>query len=426
MDKERTRASGQEVQSKKNRQAVRAEIEYTQGVEMRIILVVIFLLAFGLIMIYSASSFMCSISSDYNFDSAYFLKKQIKAIILSVAFATVAYAIPFYLYKKFAIFFFVVAFGLNFLLFTPLAVESHGAPRWIQIGGTQIQLADIWRICLLIFMAYYIHKFKDVIKKKDLRGGVAIIILWGLMGFQAICLEKISSNLSTALILLIICFFLTWVISRNTIPHVFALVIGIIGLVCIISYLKSHMPSVTEIEELKYQVRRLYAWMDPKKYSNSYGYQTLQSLYAIGSGGLWGKGLGNGTQKLSNLPEGHNDMIFSVICEEMGLIGAIILFTMYGYLLYQMYIIVKESRNMYACAFVLGVMLHLITQIVVNVCVTVNLFPNTGVTLPFISYGGTATLSTLAEIGMVLGIRRKLVKGPSPKKKKKTYKRKEA
>lgn len=166
------------------------------------------------------------------------------------------------------------------------------------------------------------------------------------------------------------------------------------------------MPLESEMDKYPYQIQRFFGWIDPERYAGSLGYQPLQSLYAIGSGGLLGKGLGNGTQKLSNIPEAQNDMIFAIICEELGLVGAIIMFLMFGYLLYQMFIVVRESKNLYGSVVVIGVMLHIIFQIIVNVCVAVNFFPNTGVSLPFISSGGSAILCTMIEIGLVLGIRR--------------------
>lgn len=410
MEKKGTRTSARDGLTDKRNQAETTEVVYTPGVEIKILIAVVFLLAYGLIMIFSASSYACANSSACNYNPAFYFTKQLKVIIFSFVILGITSLIPYNLYKKFAVFFYVFALGLIFLLYTPLAVESHDATRWIQIKGVQIQIADIWRICLLIFMAYYIGKFKKNIKKNDLNGMLTIGALWMLMGVQAFLLLKISSNLSSALILMIICFILTWVVSRNTIPHAVVMGVGITGFICLVRWLKTHLPDPTEIGKYKYQVQRLFAWMDPNKYADDQGYQTLQSLYAIGSGGLLGKGLGNGTQKLEKLPEPHNDMIFSVICEELGLVGAIILFFMYGYLLYQMYIVVKESRNIYASSLVLGVMLHILTQIIVNVCVTVNLFPNTGVSLPLISYGGTAILFTLIEIGLVVGVRRQQVR----------------
>jgi cell division protein FtsW len=204
-------------------------------------------------------------------------------------------------------------------------------------------------------------------------------------------------------------FVLTLIVSRNVWPHVAVVVVAAVGVTVFIVYLKGHLPLESQLDDYPYQLQRFCAWLDPERYSASIGYQPLQALYAIGSGGLLGKGLGNGTQKLVNIPESQNDMIFAIICEELGVVGALLMFLMFGYLLYQMYIVVKESRNLYGSLVVIGVMLHIIFQIIVNVCVSVNFFPNTGVSLPFISSGGSAILCTLIEMGLVIGIRRQQV-----------------
>lgn len=405
MGTKRTRTPAQDVQSGNVKQVEETEIVYTPGVEIKMMTAVIFLLAFGLIMIFSASSFTCSISASCNYDSAYYFKRQLMFIVPSLGVLAVVNLIPYKLFKKFAWLLYAVSIGFILLLKTPLARSSHGATRWLYIFGIQIQVADITKVCMIIFMAYYISKYWKVIHKTK-----TIVVLWVLMTIQAAMILFISSNLSSALILMIMCFILTWIVSRNMVPHAIVMALGIMGFILLIIWLKKEMPYPSELENYPYQIQRFFGWLDPERYASSVGYQPLQSLYAIGSGGLLGKGLGNGTQKLANIPEAQNDMIFSIICEELGLVGVIILFMMYGYLLYQMYVIVKESRNLYGSVVVIGVMLHIITQIIVNVCVAVNLFPNTGVSLPFISYGGTALLFTLIEIGLVIGIRRQQVR----------------
>ena len=169
----------------------------------------------------------------------------------------------------------------------------------------------------------------------------------------------------------------------------------------------SYLPTEEELlSNDNFRAKRILGWLYTEKYEKSAGYQVIQSLYAIGSGSFFGKGLGNGTQKLSAIPEAQNDMIFAIICEELGVAGAIMLFLLYGYLLYQMYVIVKESSNVFGSMMVIGVMVHLVCQIVINVSVATNVIPNTGVTLPFISSGGSALLMTMVECGMCIGIRR--------------------
>lgn len=377
------------------------ESEFTPGVEIKIIVAVIFLMAFGLVMIFSASSYTSSISSATNYDSAFYFKKQLKMIILGMVAAGVVSVIPYKAFKKVGPLMYGLSIVLIFALKTPLGITSGGATRWLSLGIIQLQVADATKVCMIIFMAYYVSKYW-----KEMHKFLRIFKLWLFIAFQAGLILAISSNLSSCLILLLMVFVLTFIVGKNPSLHIGVGVFGIVAVIILIIWLKATMPLESEMDKYPYQIQRFFGWIDPERYAGSLGYQPLQSLYAIGSGGLLGKGLGNGTQKLSNIPEAQNDMIFAIICEELGLVGAIIMFLMFGYLLYQMFIVVRESKNLYGSVVVIGVMLHIIFQIIVNVCVAVNFFPNTGVSLPFISSGGSAILCTMIEIGLVLGIRR--------------------
>ena len=153
-----------------------------------------------------------------------------------------------------------------------------------------------------------------------------------------------------------------------------------------------------------FRVMRVLVWLQPEKYSDEGGYQTLQALYAIGSGGLFGRGLGNSIQKLGSVPEAQNDMIFSIICEELGVFGAGLIILMFIYLLYQLYSVAQEAEDTFGRLLAIGVFSHVALQVVLNLMVVTSLFPTTGVTLPFFSYGGTASVFLLFEIGMVLNV----------------------
>ncbi|MDD6464493.1 MAG: FtsW/RodA/SpoVE family cell cycle protein [Coprococcus sp.] len=377
---------------------------YTPGVEIKIVVAVVFLMAFGLIMIFSASSYTSSISRVTNYDSAYYFKKQLKVMALGVIIAAFLNWVPYKLIKKCGILAYVISLVLIVMLKTPLGINSGGATRWLNLGFMQLQVADATKVCMIVFMGWYVNRFWKEFDKFRYT-----LILWLLVALQAGLILKISSNLSSCLILMLMVFILTFIVGKHPKTHLIIAAVGIVVIVIFIMWLKANMPLDSEMDKYPYQIRRFFGWLDPERYAGTLGYQPLQSLYAIGSGGLLGKGLGNGTQKLSNIPEAQNDMIFAIICEELGLIGVIIMFLMFGYLLYQMVIVVKESRNIYASVVVIGVILHIIFQIIVNVCVAVNFFPNTGVSLPFISAGGSAIICTLMEIGLVIGIRRQQV-----------------
>ena len=154
-----------------------------------------------------------------------------------------------------------------------------------------------------------------------------------------------------------------------------------------------------------YRLERIAIWRDPESYEK--GFQTIQGLYAIGSGGLFGTGLGGSIQKLGFVPEAQNDMIFSIICEELGLVGAGILLLLFLMLIWRFFLVSVHAPDLFGSLIAAGVMGHISIQVILNVAVVTNTIPNTGITLPFVSYGGTSILFLLAEMGLVLGISRK-------------------
>ena len=153
-----------------------------------------------------------------------------------------------------------------------------------------------------------------------------------------------------------------------------------------------------------YQLGRINVWVNPVQYARSGGYQVLQGLYAIGSGGLFGKGLGESLQKLGFVPEAQNDMIFSIICEELGLFGAISVIPIFMFMIYRFMVIAGNAPDLMGAMIVIGVMAHIAIQVILNIAVVTNTIPNTGVTLPFISYGGTSVMFLMLEMGMVLSV----------------------
>ena len=176
-----------------------------------------------------------------------------------------------------------------------------------------------------------------------------------------------------------------------------------IGYVGIREWLKKAVEAGTQMKG-SFRLTRLFVWINPEKYIDDKGYQTMQGLYAIGSGGLFGKGLGKSMQKLGFIPESQNDMIFSIICEELGLFGAICVILLFIIMLWRIIYISQNSPDLFGSLLAVGVFAHIAIQVIINIAVVTNVFPNTGVTLPFISYGGSATILLLAELGIVFNI----------------------
>ena len=363
----------------------------------------ILLVAFGLMMIYSASGYRFAGSSAHGYDSMYLLKRQIIFAGAGVAACFFGQYLNYRLLNKkiFAVAIYIVGIASILLLKTSLGVSANGATRWLNIAGIQFQVAEIVKICVIVMLAYLLQKHL-----KRMNTGELIIRAWLTGGLAAILLLTISNDLSSSLVVLGITYGITFVYTRTEKLH-YTLAGGAIAtVVTYIWYLKNHMPSEFELEKMSFRVGRIAAWIDPERYANNQGYQTLQALYAIGSGGIWGKGLGSSTQKLSAIPEAQNDMIFSIICEELGLAGALILVVLIVFLCYELFKIAISAQDLFGSVLATGVLIHMGFQSFVNIGVNVNLLPNTGIGLPFISYGGTAVFCQLAEIAIVLSIGR--------------------
>lgn len=356
-----------------------------------LLLIVIFLLGFGMIMIYSASSYSSAI--EFN-DAAYFLKKQIKAVALGAVAMFVVSFIPVQLYAKRTITWYAIGVISILLLLTPLAITANGATRWLNFKVLTMQPAELVKLCMILFYASTMCKMEKM--TNTWKGYYFAFVLPIPM---AALVYFISDNLSSAIIVCGICFLMLAVASKNIKCTVITIVTGLLGAGGVVGGILLFADPAKN-----FRFARIFAWIHPENYSQGTGFQTLQSLYAIGSGGLFGKGLGQSIQKMNYIPEAQNDMIFSVICEELGLFGAFAVLFLFLALLFRCLVIIVNAKDMYSQMVAVGIMAHFAIQIILNIAVVTNTFPNTGVSLPFISYGGSSVLFLLVEIGMLLSI----------------------
>ncbi len=359
-----------------------------------LLFVVLFLLGFGMVMIYSTSSYQSAIDFD---NPAYYLKRQLSAGLLGIAAMIFVSFIPYKFWRRFDSIGYIASAVLICLVLTPLGMEKYGARRWLNIMGVSLQPAEIAKLCMIIFLASFVCKLGD--KISETKGflcamGVSLPIC-GLIYF-------ITDNLSTAIIVFGIAALMVFVASPDY--KKFLVIIGVgavvVGLVV--------FSIVNSAETGGFRSERVLAWLNPELYADDKGFQTLQSLYAIGSGGVFGKGLGQSMQKLGFLPEAQNDMIFSIICEELGLFGATAIILMFLILIWRFMIIATNAKDLFGSLIVVGVLGHFAIQVILNIAVVTNTIPNTGITLPFISYGGSSVLFTLIEIGLVLSVSRSI------------------
>ncbi len=361
-----------------------------------LLFIVLFLLGFGLVMIYSASSYEAF--QDFG-DEAYYLKKQLIAIIIGLVLMIFVANIPYHFWERFALLGYVVSMALVPLVKTPLGVESHGARRWIRIPGIGLNLqpAEVAKLCMILFLATMVCKMGKSVR--TMKGFIFMILLPLPVVLEVYLITK---NLSSAIIILGISVLMVFVASPDYKKFIVMGLLGIAAVAVLLFFI------ISSGGEGGFRSERIVAWLDPESAAQGKGFQTLQALYAIGSGGIWGKGLGQSMQKLSFLPEAQNDMIFSIICEELGLFGAIAIILMFIMLLWRMMVIANNATDLFGAMLVVGVMGHIAIQAILNIAVVTNTIPNTGISLPFISYGGSSVMFLLIEIGLVLSVAKRI------------------
>ncbi len=337
--------------------------------------VIIFLVCFGLVMIYSITA--------YSYGT-YYVTRQGLCAALGFMGAIVISRFDYHVWAKFAFIAYVIMLVIQFI--TPfVGTSSHGQSRWLEIGPIQFQPSEVSKVTLILFLAYVCSK---TVKSLHSPLGIGKVLFLAAPMVFAVVL----TNLSTAVILLGITFVILFVASDRYKPFVAIIGIGAVGM-------------VGGLLMYAYRLKRITAWLNVE--TDEGAYQIRQSLYAIGSGGIFGKGLGQSIQK-GNIPEAHNDMIFGIICEELGLFGAVAVILLFIILLWRCMIIANNAPDLFGALLVVGVMTQIGIQAFINIAVATNFIPNTGVTLPFISYGGTSVAILLCEIGLVLGVSRQI------------------
>lgn len=378
-----------------------------KGLDTNLIVITMFLMVFGLIMVYSASYFKASMSKAFGYDSMHFLKNQAAMSLVGLIVMLGVSGINYHILKKKPIVLAAIFLSLilTVILKIPaLSITANGATRWVKFGPVSFQVAEPVKIAVIVVTAWLVDKYGAMEihwKKFTLKHwAVTAIILVpgiGLAGFLGIISKNMSSAMIIALIGMVMYF--AWH-PKSAVFYLAILAAVVFGGILI--YIISQQ-TVTDAEE-GFRLTRIRAWLDPYSYESDKSFQSLQALYAIGSGGLFGKGLGNSIQKLGSIPEPYNDFIFAIVCEELGVMGASLLILMYIYLLYRIFIIAQKAEDLFGRMLAIGVFSHIALQVVMNIAVVTAVMPNTGVTLPFISYGGTATIFLLIEIGMVLSV----------------------
>ena len=352
----------------------------------------IFIMLLGYVLLYSASSYTAL--NKYN-SSIYFLKNQLIATAMGLVVMIPMIFFDYRILKKCSKIIYGASIVSVFLVLTPMGIEANGARRWVDLKIVSFQPAELVKISVILLTAFLLSKCgRDALKHGKICWQIYSISIFG-----AAVLFVVTSNLSSAIIVLGIgavmlivagaCKFFTGIIAAG-------IGVGVVSLFFL-----------GEFSDLGFRFSRIAVWRNPEAYMDKGGYQVMQGLYAIGSGGLFGKGLGNSAQKLGYVPEASNDMIFSIICEELGIFGALCIIALFIFLIRRMRYIASNASDLFGSMVVVGVLAHISIQ-VLNIAVVTNFIPNTGVSLPFISYGGTSLMFLMIEMGMVLSVSRRI------------------
>ncbi|MEE1197191.1 MAG: putative peptidoglycan glycosyltransferase FtsW [Lachnospiraceae bacterium] len=355
---------------------------------------VILLTCFGLVMLYSTSAYMAELKFG---NDMYYFKKQALISLACILLAILVSFVDYHVLSPLGGVIFLAAFILMALVQTPLGVEVNGARRWLNLG-IQFQPSEVAKIAVIVFVPIVIVRMGR--RFQGLKACIFPLALGLVLGFGA---YKFTENLSTAIIIVGIACVIVFIAHPRTAPFVLIMVAAVVVVGAAIFILSQTMESSDS-----FRLRRVLVWLDPEKYSEEGGYQILQALYALGSGGFFGKGLGNSTQKLGSVPEAQNDMIFSIVCEELGIFGGAIVLLLFGYLIYRLFFIAQNAPDLFGSLMVVGIMAHISLQVILNICVVINLVPTTGITLPFISYGGTSVFFLMMEMALALSVSRKI------------------
>lgn len=368
--------------------------------DFSLLAVVIFLCFFGLLMVFSSSAY--SAMTDVKLqDMFYFFRKQGVIMLGSMVLVLLVSNFCDYHWLKFPLIIWaalLASIALMLLVnYTPLGVEINGQRRWLGYGNhTFFQAAEPVKIGLIVWVAGMVDRHYD---RMD---GFWAPVLIGF-SFLVPTVLVLDKNLSSGIILFGMLFGMLFIASKKN--WMYAAAFAAIAVILYIAITKTDYLVAHHFLK-SYQASRIYVWKDPANpaYRQEGGYQVVQGLYAIGSGGWFGKGFGQGTQKLSSVPEASNDMIFSIICEELGVLGAICVIALFVFLLWRCMQIAMNAKDMFGSMLVVGFMLQIGLQVMMNIAVVTNSMPNTGVTLPFISYGGTSMLFLLFEVAIVLNV----------------------
>ncbi len=361
-----------------------------------LIIIIIILLSFGIVMILSASAPSALAETG---DSYTYVTKQMIFAVIGLGGMWFVSKIDYRIYKKFYWLIYWVSIGALLLVLIPgLGSSGGGAKRWINLGFTQFQPSEITKIGMIIFYAGYLTDHKDDLR--SFKKGFILPLLY-ILPPVAIAL-LIQNHLSVGIVMSGITFVMMLMAGCRLIYFIVAgLIVGGGGIAALAAYFSMAGDAAGDAN---FRLGRILNYMDPWQDPTGTGWQTIQSLYAIGSGGLFGVGLGESKQKYLYVSEPQNDFIFAILAEELGFIGCILVLVLFALFIWRGIIIAMKAPDMFGSLLATGITTLVMVQVAINIGVVTNTIPNTGMSLPFFSAGGTALIILLAMCGILLNI----------------------
>jgi len=356
--------------------------KYIKPLDLPMLIAVILLLIVGLMMLLSAGH---AASLSKTGDSYFFIRRQLLWAAIGVAGMIAVSMIPSKIYTPLIPLFYV---GCTFLLVLVLIISKDQEKRWIYIGSYQFQPSEFAKLAVILALAQYIKKNKNEMKT-FVKGFLIPCLIFGIPAF----LVLIETHLSGAILIFGVGFIMLLIGGSNRLYCGIAALLGILAI-------------VIAVLNVNYMMERVLVWLDPTRDLLGSGHQPYQSLLTIGSGGLFGLGYGKSRQKYLFLPEPQNDCIFSITAEEIGFIGVVLIIILFAFMIWRGIYISLKANNMFSSLMSMGIITRVALQTVLNLCVVTNSIPTTGISLPFFSYGGTALLVLLLEMGLVLRVSR--------------------
>ena len=355
----------------------------TGGIDMTLFSILMIMIAFGLIMVFSASSPSAFYQQD---DQFYYIKRQLIWTVIGFAVMLIVSNIDYKVIKKWAGMFCVVTF-IMMILVPLIGIEVNGAKRWLGVGSLTFQPSEIAKFAIILFMSKKISEMPPGKLSNFKRGLLPCLVILALFIFAMILQSHLSAAVLTFAVILILL-----VAGGAKISQLVTM--GALGAAALVplAFLES------------YRMKRLMAFVNPFADVKGIGWQIVQGLYAIGSGGLFGRGLGQSRQKFLYVPEAHNDYIYAILCEELGFIGALVVAALFAALITRCIIIALRAPDTFSRLAVFGITALIAMQYIINIGVVTSTFPNTGMQLPFFSAGGSSLVFMMAAMGVVFSI----------------------